>query len=187
MTDGLSKSYALAIYDIAKENRRLDKYVKDIKEISNLINTNSELHNFIENHEISVKRKQEVIRQQLIDKVDKDLLSFLLILIEKDMFSSLNEISKELNSIYSNTNNEIPALVKTAVELTEEQKEKLISKLEAKYNKKIILNIVKLIFALIIGGVMGAKLLTSGSEILIIAFFVLCVIGGIILSCINIK
>ena len=40
-------------------------------------------------------------------------------------------------------------------------------------NKKIILNIVKLIFALIIGGVMGAKLLTSGSEILIIAFFVL--------------
>lgn len=37
-------------------------------------------------------------------------------------------------------------------------------------NKKIILNIVKLIFALIIGGVMGAKLLTSGSEILIIAF-----------------
>ena len=51
-------------------------------------------------------------------------------------------------------------------------------------NKKIILNIVKLIFALIIGGVMGA---TSGSEILIIAFFVLCVIGGIILSCINIK
>jgi hypothetical protein len=54
-------------------------------------------------------------------------------------------------------------------------------------NKKIILNIVKLIFALIIGGVMGAKLLTSGSEILIIAFFVLCVIGGIILSCINIK
>ena len=42
-------------------------------------------------------------------------------------------------------------------------------------NKKIILNIVKLIFALIIGGVMGAKLLTSGSEILIIAFFcVMC-------------
>lgn len=139
MTDGLSKSYALAIYDIAKENRKLDEYVKDIKEISNLINTNSELHNFIESHEINVKRKQEVIRQQLINKVDKDLLSFLLILIEKDMFNSLSEISKELNSIYSNTNNEIPALVKTAVELTEEQKEKLISKLEAKYNKKIIL------------------------------------------------
>ena len=54
-------------------------------------------------------------------------------------------------------------------------------------NKKIILNIVKLIFALIIGGVMGAKLLTSGKEILIIAFFVLWVIGGIILSCINVK
>ena len=32
-------------------------------------------------------------------------------------------------------------------------------------NKKIILNIVKLIFALIIGGVMGAKLLTSGSRL----------------------
>lgn len=53
--------------------------------------------------------------------------------------------------------------------------------------KKNILNIVKLILALIIGGVMGAKLLTSGETLLIIAFFVLCAIGGVILAHINIK
>lgn len=54
-------------------------------------------------------------------------------------------------------------------------------------NKEVMLNIVKLIFALIIGGFMGVKLLSSGKFISIIAFFALCVIIGIVLSHINVK
>lgn len=139
MADQLNKSYALAIYDIAEENNKLDEYLKDIKDISNLISTNSDLHSFIENPKVNSKKKQEIFKKQLIDQVDKDLLSFLLILIEKDNLLSLSEILEEMKSIHLEKNNEVTAFVKTVTELTDEQKKKLIEKLEAKYNKKITL------------------------------------------------
>lgn len=137
MADGLSKSYALAIYDIAEENNKLDEYLQNIKEISNLISTDSDLHSFIENPKVNLKRKQEIFKKQLIDQVDRDLLSFLLILIEKDNLLSLNEILEEMKVIHLERNNEVTALVKTVTELSTEQKQKLVQKLEAKYNKKI--------------------------------------------------
>lgn len=53
-------------------------------------------------------------------------------------------------------------------------------------NKKIaILNFLKFVFALIVGGLLGAKLLTSGSPCSVIVFFMICGVGGIILSKIN--
>ncbi|MGL5616911.1 MAG: F0F1 ATP synthase subunit delta [Sarcina sp.] len=139
MDDQLIKSYALAIYDIAEENNKVDKYLENLNEICSLITKNSDLHNFIESPKISTKVKKDLIRKQLIDQVDKDLLSFLLILIEKNLFIDLNEVLDEMRKIYLEKHNQVTAVVTTVTPLTEEQKAKLKVNLEAKYNKKIIL------------------------------------------------
>lgn len=51
--------------------------------------------------------------------------------------------------------------------------------------KNAILNFLKFVFALIVGGFLGAKLLISDSPCSIIIFFIICGVGGIILSKIN--
>lgn len=48
--------------------------------------------------------------------------------------------------------------------------------------KSNICNLLKLIVALIVGGVLGKSLLTSGNPYYIIAFFIICCVVGIILS-----
>lgn len=55
-----------------------------------------------------------------------------------------------------------------------------------KKGKKII-NLIKLIVALNIGGIMGMKLLVAGDLLMVLSFFVLCGVIGFILSCIDVK
>ena len=49
-------------------------------------------------------------------------------------------------------------------------------------NKNSIKNIIKLFFALAIGGILGIKLLTTGEIFHILLFFASCGFGGFILS-----
>lgn len=53
-------------------------------------------------------------------------------------------------------------------------------------NKKVLINIVKLIFAISFGGFLGVKLLVPGDPLMILLFFVICGIGGVVLSKIEI-
>jgi hypothetical protein len=48
--------------------------------------------------------------------------------------------------------------------------------------KRFILNWIKFVVAIIVGGFLGVKLLASGEPALILLFFVLCFLGGTILS-----
>ena len=57
-----------------------------------------------------------------------------------------------------------------------------IKVLEIRMKKNTIKNIIKLFFALSIGGVLGSKLLTTGDPINILLCFACCGLGGFILS-----
>ena len=72
-------------------------------------------------------------------KIDEELLSFLLILIEKDRILYLREKLNEMEKIDLERKNILSAVVKTAVPLLESEISDLQEKLEKQYNKKIIM------------------------------------------------
>ena len=137
MYEHLDRRYALAIYQVAEEKGKVEEYLSNIREIVELINTNSELNHLIRHPEISTSRKKKTFIKLFKGRIDEELLSFLLTLIEKDRILYLKEKLLEMEKIHLEKNNTLLAKVKTVIPLNDNERRTLVLKLEHKYNKKI--------------------------------------------------
>ena len=139
MYEYLDKRYALALYQVAEEKGKVDEYIQDLREICDLIDNNKEFYEVVKHPQISTRNKKKTFINIFKGKIDEELLSFLLILIEKDRILYLREKLKQMELIDLEKKNTMLAIVKSAVPLVESEVEALKEKLEEKYNKKIIM------------------------------------------------
>lgn len=151
MYEYLDRRYALALYEVAEEKGKVQQYLQDLRQICNLIETNKDFYEVIKHPQISTKKKKRTFINIFKGHIDEELLSFLLILIEKDRILYLKEKLVEMEKIDLERKNTVKGLVKTTVPLTEEEFSNLVSTLEKKYNKHIILD--QIIDEDILGGI----------------------------------
>ncbi|AGK99094.1 F0F1 ATP synthase subunit delta [Clostridium pasteurianum] len=151
MYEYLDRRYAVALYKIASAKNKTEEYIADLEQIHELINVNEELNQVISNPKISTSKKKEVFTNIFKGKIDNELLSFLLILIEKSRINELSGIILQVKKVDLEKNNQIVAEIKTVIPLNDSERTSLIDKLKAKYNKSIILK--ENIDESIIGGV----------------------------------
>ena len=139
MYEYLDRRYALALYQFAEEKGKVDQYINDLDEICNLIKSNKDFYEVIKHPQISTRKKKHTFINIFKGQIDEELLSFLLILIEKDRILYLEEKLREMKKIHLERKNTVSGVVKTTIPLTENQYNVLLDKLQRKYNKKIIL------------------------------------------------
>ena len=150
MYEFLDKRYAQALYDVALTKGKTEEYIEQVQFVVDLIHNNKELASVLKNPEISIRDKKHLFIDAFKGKLDEDVITFLLILIEKDRILFLDEKLVELKKIDLNSKNMKIAHVQTAVSLTEEEKEKLKEKLGEKYNATMVID--EIIDPEIIGG-----------------------------------
>lgn len=151
MYEYLDRRYALALYQIGEKNGKVEEYITDLEEIVELIKTNQELSKVIHHPQITTSRKKKIFTEIFQNKVDENLLNFLLILIQKDRIEYLEEKLNEIKKIHLEKQNIIKVISKTVIPFTENERTALIEKLEIKYKKKVLLE--EQIDKSIIGGV----------------------------------
>ena len=151
MYEYLDRRYALALYEVAEERGKVKEYMEDLQFICDTIENNSDFYQVIKHPQISVKPKKKLFINIFKGHIDEELLSFLLLLIEKDRIMFLKEKLNEMKKIHLERNNTLKGIVKTTVALSDEEYNKLLAKLEKKYNKKIILE--RVIDPSILGGI----------------------------------
>lgn len=151
MYEYLDRRYALALYEVAEQKGKVQQYLQDLREICSLIDTNKEFYEVIKHPQISTKKKKRIFINIFKGHIDEELLSFLLILIEKDRILYLKEKLREMEKIDLERKNTLNGIVKTTVPLNEEEFNNLIATLEKKYNKHIILE--QVIDESILGGI----------------------------------
>lgn len=139
MYEYLDRRYALALYEIAEKSNKVEEYIKSLEEVNELIQGNEEIKEVIKHPQISSKQKKKAFINIFKGHVDEEILTFLLLLIEKDRILFLKEKIAQMKKIYLERKNTLKGLVKTTVPLTEEEKLSLIEKLKDKYKKDIIL------------------------------------------------
>lgn len=139
MYEYLDRRYALALYKVAEEKNKVDEYLQDLREICDIIDNNKELKAVIEYPQISTKQKKRIFIDIFKGKIDEELLSFLLILIEKGRILYLKEKLNQFEQINLEKKNVVIAQVKSVIEMTDEQTSTLKSKLEKMYNKTVII------------------------------------------------
>lgn len=151
MYEYLDRRYAIALYEVAESKGKVQEYLQDLREICEIIDTNKEFYEVIKHPQIGTKQKKQTFINIFKGKIDEELLSFLLILIEKDRILFLREKLNQMEKVDLEHKNTFKGIVKTTVPLKEEEFNTLISKLESKYNKHIILD--QLIDSSILGGI----------------------------------
>lgn len=139
MYEYLDRRYALALYEVAESRGKVKEYLDDLHSIVNLMNQDSEFLQILKHPQLSTSKKKEIITQLFKSKIDDELLSFLLVLIEKDRILLLEGKVKEFEKIYLEKNNTVIAEVKSVIPLDDEDRQNLTTKLENLYSKKIIL------------------------------------------------
>ncbi|MBZ9633003.1 F0F1 ATP synthase subunit delta [Clostridium sp. FP1] len=138
MYEYLDKRYALALYTVAEEKGKVEEYLSDLREIVSLMKNDDEFLKVIKYPQISTSAKKKMFINIFKGRIDEDLLSFLLILIEKDRIMYTEEKLKEMEKIHLERNNTLLVDVVTVIPLDDSEKEDLRMKLFKMYDKKII-------------------------------------------------
>ena len=113
--------YALALYELAKENSELEAVEKDVKELLAIYNTNADLKNFIKNPTQSQSSQFEVLNKMSVEmSLSKIIKNFLSILVTKRRIFFLNTIFMNFLSLVSKERGELKASLISSKNLTNE-------------------------------------------------------------------
>lgn len=138
MYEYLDRRYALALYEVAESKGKVKEYIQDLREICDLIENNHDFYEVIRHPQINTRRKKQTFINIFKGKIDEELLSFLLILIEKDRILYLREKLNEMEKIDLERKNTLKGVIRTAVPLLDNELESLKNIFEKKYDKNII-------------------------------------------------
>lgn len=134
-----SKNYAKALAELSSDNiLSFENIANDLNIVSDILNNSKDLQNTLENITISQKIKNDIINEVFKNQINEKIINFLKILVDKSKFNEFFEIKKEFDKILYDVNNIKRATVKSAVTLSENQKTRIIEKLQSKLNKTII-------------------------------------------------
>ena len=133
------KNYAKALAEIVKDNVMSYEDIKhNLDTVILILQSSSELQMTLENTAISNSAKIDIINEVFKNQINDKIINFLKILVNKSKFNELPLIIDEFNKILDNVNNIKRVEVVSAVQLTEDQKNKITEKLKNKLNKNII-------------------------------------------------
>ncbi len=106
----VSQRYALALYDLSKENNQTEEFASNMKSFMDIFNTNESLRNFIKNPTNSTDN-QKVVFEKILNLMNfnKIIKNFFLILIIKKRIFFLDNIIKEFLKLISIKKGEISA------------------------------------------------------------------------------
>ena len=157
----ISQRYALALYELSKENNQTDEFVANMTNFMKMFNSNRELKNFVKNPTYSVENQKIVFDKILsLMNFNKLVKNFFSVLITKKRIFFLDQIIEEFLNLISIKRGEIFGSLISSKEIDEKtilDIEKEISanikrsiKLKSKIDKSLIGGVVVQIGSLMI-------------------------------------
>lgn len=135
--NGSGKEYASALFSIILEGADAKDIYSDIETVDRLFRENPEYIDYLVNPSIPKSERINNLRQTFDGQVCDPVFAFLSVIMEhRDMKVLLSAID-EFRTMYEYYMNIADAVVTSAVELTEDEKKKLINKLSAVTGKSI--------------------------------------------------
>ncbi len=134
-----SKEFAEALFMLAREEGAEDAYRDALGLISGLFSENPEYVDFLASPGIPAAERTGALEAAFGDAIPGEVLSFLQLFCERGYMAGFGECAAEYESLYKQWQNISTAEVKSAVPLTQTQKDALKAKLEAMSGRTVIL------------------------------------------------
>ncbi len=140
MVDIISKRYANALFEIAKEKNKIYEFEVQLNFILNCIKEDKEFLNILKHPHISYSQKFDIFEKAFKNNVYEEILGFIYIIIKKNRENELIDILKMFLDIINKYKNTTTAFIYSATRLTTNQLEDIKQKLSEKLKKDIVID-----------------------------------------------
>ena len=144
MAEKISVPYAEALLDLAKSTNLLSETEQDLSFISTTLSSSKDLQLLLANPLVSVVVKKKVLFKLFSDKINKFILNFLSVLVDRRRIILLNAIISKYLQLAYQLKSVVVADLSTAVEFNELQQEAIIKKIKLitkSENVKLVISI----------------------------------------------
>jgi F-type H+-transporting ATPase subunit delta len=127
---GMAEPYAEALMSLAQTHSLVDPFGEDANSVLGLMNTSSELGDFLTNPFTKADSKKQVLRQLLAGQVQPYFLNFLFLLVDRRRVFLLEGICRQYKVLLRQMKNTVLAEVTSTLELSDAQRESVIQKVK---------------------------------------------------------
>ena len=136
MTDALTKSYAIALFESLRENKvDLEEALLELQKIAEIIRE-EKINKFLLHPSIDKNEKIDILKQALRD-FNKTISSFVLVPIENNRIIIFDGIIESFKEEYNELKGIINVEIITREPLSGEMYKKIVSYLENSYKKRV--------------------------------------------------
>ena len=118
----VSKTYGDALFELALENNQLDSMFEEIEVVLKVISDYSDLTKLMNHPKIIKEEKIKLIEDIFTDKVSKELVGLMRMMVEKDHYNEINNVFSYFMDKVKEYKNIGTAYITSAMELTDDQK-----------------------------------------------------------------
>ena len=137
----ISQRYALALYDLSKENNQTEEFVNNIKEFMKAFNSNESLRLFVKNPTYSVEDQISVFDKILAQiKANKMVKNFFSLLIIKKRIFFVDQVAEKFLNLISIKKGELTLNIVSAKKLEDNEILDLEKEISSNLKNKVKLN-----------------------------------------------
>ena len=149
-TTQIAYRYAKALLDYASEKGEAERVFKDVSFIRSVTAQNRELYRMYYSPVVKPYKKLAVLKSVFGNHISESTMKFFELVTEKGRVGYTREIADEYIKLYTESINILEADITTAIELDDNMRTEIKSKLSKQFNKQI--NLVEKVDKKIIGG-----------------------------------
>jgi F-type H+-transporting ATPase subunit delta len=132
--------YALAILEVAEETKQLDRVGEDLALIGNAIKESREFYLFLRSPIVNKDKKEHLLGEVFNGKICDLTMKFIILVTHKGRERHLIEIIREFNALRDQRLGIINVSVKTASTLTQDQRKRLVERIQTVTKKSVRLD-----------------------------------------------
>ena len=134
----IAKRYAKSLIELMLESDNNQAEIKaDLNNIKEILNMSPDLNSVMTNPVVSAHDKEEIVSSVFSQDTKEITRNFLKLLIEKNRFNLIFQIIEAFYKMLDKINNMAHVNVTGAIEIEQEDKDKIQNKLKDKLNKEI--------------------------------------------------
>jgi F-type H+-transporting ATPase subunit delta len=131
----VAKRYALALFQLSKENNLLDQMEEELRVVKQVITNSSDLNAVLKSPKVTIDKKKEIVKDSF-SKINPFVLNTLMILIDRHREEYITEVADHFVGLANEERGIAEALVYSVRPLTDAEKEALSVSFAAKVGKK---------------------------------------------------
>jgi ATP synthase F1 delta subunit len=135
----IASVYARSLFEVAKEQDKLDKVRDELGEFADAVSGSRELQVFLFSPYFSTKEKSEGL-DKAISGADETTVNFLRLLIEKHRMPIVFRVRTELDDLWEEENKLLPVTVTSAVELPKATVKQIGDRISEQTDRKVDLS-----------------------------------------------